>query len=39
MEYQLELANKTIEELKLKLLASEQQIVSTETEKISKLEL
>ncbi|CAD8070186.1 unnamed protein product [Paramecium sonneborni] len=39
MEYQLELANKTIEELKQKLLAAEQQIVSKDTEKISKLEL
>ncbi|CAD8074734.1 unnamed protein product [Paramecium sonneborni] len=39
MEYQLELANKTIEELKQKLLAAEQQIVSKETEKISKQEL
>ncbi|CAD8067696.1 unnamed protein product [Paramecium primaurelia] len=39
MEYQLELANKTIEELKQKLLAAEQQIVSQETDKISKIEL
>ncbi|CAD8153229.1 unnamed protein product [Paramecium pentaurelia] len=39
MEYQLELANKTIQELQQKLLAADKQIVSKQTEKISNIEL
>ncbi|CAD8058481.1 unnamed protein product [Paramecium primaurelia] len=39
IEYQLELANKTIQELQQKLLATNKQIVSKQTEKISKIEL